>query len=76
MGYFPNGTAGAAYEATYCEKCKHYGDGAEEGCRVWMVQLFYNSEQNTNESVEEILGFLIPLDGVWNGECTMFIQET
>lgn len=78
MGYFSNGTEGEMYEAKYCRRCLHYEtdpdwEGHPEACcPVWLIHLMFNYEQLKNKDLETTLSLLIPKDGVYNGQCTMF----
>jgi len=74
MGYFSNGSEGEGYEAEYCDRCIHQkpDDG---GCAVWFAHLMHNSDQNSNEQLENALNILIPRRGICNEQCTMFIEE-
>ena len=71
MGYFPNGTAGEAYEEEWCHNCYHYNDG---GCAVMLAHLVHNYAECNN--TESILHMLIPIsaDGLENEECRMFLD--
>ena len=74
MGYFPNGTAGMAYEAEYCDNCIHrHGPDGESGCAVWLAHLLHNYDDCNDEG--SILHILIPRDGIGNKRCTMFIED-
>ena len=70
MAYFSNGTEGMMYEERYCNRCIHGPD-----CVVWAVHFDYNYDQNKDEKIKAILSALIPRDGLWNAECTMFIER-
>jgi len=74
MGYFSNGTEGMIYEEQYCSKCIHGGgDQPETFCPVMALHLDHNyAECNKKDS---FLHVLIPLDGVYNGQCRMFVQK-
>ncbi len=63
MAYFPNGTAGYAFDLQ-CEKCK-YGD---DPCPIAGVQFCYNYDAVNNEVATKILDDLISDDG----ECKMY----
>lgn len=72
MGYFPNGDAGMAYEAEWCERCIHQGNPDKgEGCAVWMAHLI----RNYDTAYQEVLDLLIPRskDGLGNKQCSMFM---
>lgn len=74
MGYFPNGTEGQIYEAIYCAKCIHRngydGNGA---CAVMVAHLLHNYKEC--DKPDSILHELIPLDGIENGQCKMFVES-
>ena len=80
MGYFPNGSAGEAYEARYCDRCVHQGD-PDDGpwCVVWTLHLVHNYDQLKPENVlvKETLDVLIPdsKDGLGCDECRMFVAR-
>lgn len=69
MGYFSNGTEGDAYQARYCDQCKH----SLNGCAVWDAHILYSYGASGN--VTDILKMLIPVskDGLSNERCTMFL---
>lgn len=75
MGYFSNGSEGAAYEAHYCTNCIHYDldIGVDPPCPVWMAHTLHNYEECNNP--DSILHLLIPRDedGLGNGQCKMFV---
>lgn len=67
MGYFPNGCAGDAYEAKYCNRCVH-----QDGCAVMLAHLLHNYEDCNKP--ESVLHLLIPRSkNGWNQKCAMFI---
>lgn len=76
MAYFSNGTEGEQYEEKYCERCIHYGD-ENKGCPIWDAHLFFSYElcNKENDPGKQILDMLIPMDGVWAGECRMFVEK-
>ena len=69
MAYFPNGSAGMAYENWICIHCVHHkpDDG---GCAVWLAHLEHNYDKETRA----VLDLLIPTeeDGLTPGRCNMF----
>lgn len=71
MGYFPNGTAGADYEAQFCDRCIHQ-DADGEGCAVWLAHMLFNYRDCNDDG--SILHILIPQtkDGLGNEQCRMF----
>jgi hypothetical protein len=74
MGYFPNGSAGDAYEAQYCARCVHQSD---EGCAVMLAHVLYAYEEcGSRSNAEHILKLLIPEreDG-FNAQCAMFLER-
>lgn len=72
MGYFPNGSAGDWYEATYCRRCVH--DDAENGCPVMLAHVLHNYEECNRP--ESILHILIPRDDRgFNQQCGMFHER-
>lgn len=77
MAYFPNGTAGAIYEEQYCDRCIHRrGADGESGCPIWLLHLLYNYEQCAEtprgEAIDAILKTLIPEEGIYPQQCSMF----
>lgn len=73
MGYFSNGSEGDAYEAKYCNRCVHSGEDGT-GCNVMLAHvLFAYEECNRDSNAKRMLDMLIPRDGAFNGECTMFV---
>lgn len=75
MAYFPNGTAGADYEAAYCSKCVHQGTDEDGGCAIWLAHLLYSYEEcGRGSNAAHILDLLIPQskDGLRNEQCRMF----
>jgi len=74
MGYFSNGNEGTTYQAQFCDKCVNYrdkNDGRGPGCPIWDAHLLWNYQQ---EDKKEVLDFFIPRDGLYNAECTMFLE--
>lgn len=75
MAYFPNGTAGADYQARYCERCVHDVNG---DCPILFLHLLWNYDAvgaGKDETKETALNAFIPrsegkLD---NEQCRMFI---
>ena len=76
MGYFSNGAEGQDYEERYCRRCIYYGPADGPGCPVWGLHLTYNSEQNRHKRIETILSEFIPINGLSNGQCKMFAEDT
>lgn len=75
MAYFPNGTAGEAYEAQYCNRCANEDD--KRGCAVWLAHLLYSYEEcNAKSNAKHMLDLLIPVraDG-YPGQCAMFRER-
>jgi hypothetical protein len=75
MGYFPNGTAGMAYQERWCVHCKNYrdrNDGRGTGCPVWDIHLALGYHDGAE--VRYALDILIPRskDGLSNKECEVF----
>ena len=76
MGYFPNGTAGMAYEDQYCVRCIHRdGPDGKSGCAVWLAHLLHNYKECNNK--DSILDILIPRtqENLWNAQCRMFVEK-
>ncbi len=74
MGYFPNGTAGDVYEATYCMNCIH-NDRNEVTCPVTLAHLRYNYDQCNDKN--SILHILIPRTETGeNQRCAMFVPRS
>ena len=71
MGYFSNGSEGADYQERYCNHCVH---DVNLDCPIWMLHLLWNSEAAGDEDKAYVLNRFIPIDGITNGECTMFID--
>lgn len=83
MGYFPNGTAGAAFVEAQCVGCMNYQnkqDGRGPGCAVWDVHLLFCSDQcgddPKSKAIANILDVLIPRskDGLDN-TCAMRLDD-
>jgi hypothetical protein len=72
MGYFSNGTEGAGYEETYCQRCIHFKP--DDLCPVWAAHLDHSYTECNNPNT--ILNYLIPRKGVENLRCTMFIEQS
>jgi hypothetical protein len=72
MGYFSNGSEGAAYEDRYCDKCIN----SHGGCWIWELHFMRNYKDCNNE--DSILHVLIPrsTDGLENGQCVMFKEKS
>lgn len=71
MAYFSNGgSEGEAYEAEWCDKCIHQGNG----CAVWLAHLLHNYDECNNK--DSILHLLIPRTDDGNGRCRMFLDST
>jgi hypothetical protein len=74
MGYFSSGTEGMDYQEQFCFHCANWrdrGDGCGEGCAIWDTHLMHNGE---TEKVS-VLNDLIPRDGIYNGECALFLRR-
>lgn len=71
MGYFSNGTEGAAYYDKWCAHCLHDNPDKEVHCPVWNAHLIHNYDQLG------VLGDLIPRseDGLHNERCRMFVDR-
>jgi len=70
MANFSNGTEGEVYQEKYCCSCLHW-KREEKGCPVWVAHLIYNGDG----PMENILNILIPMNGVFPGECTMYVRD-
>ena len=77
MGYFANSTEGTDYEKRWCRRCMH-GDGDSAGeCAVWEAHLLCNYEQakaGVTREPTNPLHVLIPVTGIENERCRMFIS--
>lgn len=67
MGYFPNGSAGEAYEAEWCNRCVH-----QMGCGVWFAHLSFAYGATPEQA--KVLDTLIPRQGTRNLKCAMFVS--
>lgn len=81
MAYFPNGTAGEAYEAQWCSKCIHgenYRPSDGKACPIWDAHMLYSYDlcNKTDDPGKVMLDMLIPVDGVYAGECRMFVDAS
>jgi hypothetical protein len=73
MAYFSSGTEGMDYEERYCIRCVH-SDHHEENhppCQIWML----HQAHNYNEDWRLFLNALIPMNGAYPGQCTMFVER-
>lgn len=71
MGYFANGTEGAAYHEMYCSRCVH---DRNEDCPVWAAHLLYSYRDCNNPT--SILHMLIPTNGAGDNDvCALFIER-
>lgn len=69
MAYFPNGSAGLAYQERYCFNCANADD--EGCCAIWDCHVVFG--YNASEAETSILNFLIPEDDKgFPAECSMF----
>lgn len=78
MGYFPNGTAGDAYEAEHCARCVH-GDNYrsdDKGCPIMLAHVLYSYELCNQEKHpgKVMLDMFIPREGAGNSRCVMFVD--
>ena len=78
MAYFPNGTAGDAFESKYCFQCVH--DDSESGCTVMFLHLMWNYDavgQDADKTKAAALNHLIPMDdeGIHPAACSMFYER-
>lgn len=73
MGYFSNGEEGERYQAEYCERCLH---DVNQDCPILLIHLLFNYDQHRDENLKTVLDAFIPWDGIYNGECKMFIENT
>src|SRR5262245_39964522 len=88
MGYFANGTEGAAFEETWCVHCVHYDEaiGEDPPCPVWMAHLLYSYDlcSKKDDPGKVILDLLIEpttftaSDGIaaFGNECKMFHSKS
>lgn len=67
MGYFSSGTEGALYQERWCMRCHHDRD---QDCPVWLAHLVHNYDDDRG-----ILDQVIPVNGVQNGQCRMFVRR-
>src|SRR4051812_14099639 len=77
MGYFANGTSGDFYQAHYCERCVNWRDNGSgsEGCPIIDLHLMWNYDaigKDADKTKAAALEHFIPIEGVDNGECSMF----
>ena len=56
MAYFPNGTAGMAFD-NQCMACLH--EDPDIGCPIALIQGTYNYDQIGNEKLREVLSLLV-----------------
>ena len=78
MGYFSNGTDLAFYQEQYCSRCVHLPSphAIYWGCPVMDAHRAYSYELcNETTPGKRILDMLIPMDGVNNGPCAMFVER-
>ncbi len=74
MGYFANGTEGDMFEAKWCNRCVH--EDNEKGCPVMTSHVFFSYEEcNSKSNAKVMLDMLIPRDGPWNAQCSMFHER-
>lgn len=74
MAYFPNGSAGDAYESQWCRTCVHSGkDGTRCAVMLAHVLFSYTAKGDTKDALDT----LIPMDakGLYATKCTMFITR-
>ena len=77
MASFSNGTQGMAYVSHYCEQCVNYrdiDDGRGPGCPVWDVHLMF--AYGAKDDLKVTLDTLIPMEGLFAGECAMFLKPS
>lgn len=69
MAYFPNGTAGLAYQEHYCANCANADD--EGFCPIWDCHIMFS--YGAEGEIKSILDLLIPenKDG-FAAQCSMF----
>ena len=76
MGFFSNGIEGLDYEERYCRRCVNYrvreAFTGQPSCPVMDLHLEHNSEGANNP--DSFLHVLIPMNGTWNAECSMFLS--
>lgn len=85
MAYFPNGSAGAAFEEEFCSRCIHsdYREGKDLGdhdnpaCPVWMGHLLFAYQlcNETEHPGKILLDMLIPEPEVGRPRCSMFFPR-
>ena len=87
MGYFSNGSEGLDYQATWCDRCVHSGDGTGPFCPVWALHHDWNSSSCGRTSPDPVVKeravqqraaldhFIPSINGVWNGGCKMFVAS-
>ena len=77
MGYFSNGSEGHDFEAQWCARCLHNGDGTTRPyCPVWNAHLLYNYDQNSKPDIGDVLGMLIVRRKDFVQECQLFVDAT
>lgn len=75
MGYFSNGTEFDYFESKYCSRCVHQSD--ERSCPVADAHFLFSYELCNEEKHpgKVMLDMLIPVEGIGNGQCTMFVES-
>lgn len=79
MAYFSNGSEGWHYQERYCFRCVYwsYADpvsariGSSVGCPIWLLHELHVG----NKDWQPVLDKLIPMDGIFAGECDTFIDR-
>lgn len=83
MAYFPNGTAGMAYQEDYCLKCRNHrdlDDGRGPGCAIWDAHLLFSYEAAGDKpeakAMRKVLNVLIPEDDKsFPEQCAMYFDD-
>lgn len=78
MAYFPNGTAGDAFESQWCVRCINMPERDDRGCAVWLTHLLFAYEEcNSKSNAKKMLDILIePGDSEKDPRCAMFVDKT
>lgn len=82
MAYFPNASAGDAFQMRQCFRCRNFRereDGRGKGCPVWDFHFLVAYDQIGDDkgakALRQMLSILIPEDGVHPGDCSMFEHD-
>ena len=83
MAYFPNGESFDRWSAEYRDRCIHGPEPDGQDCQIISLHWIFNYDQFPEHdkiperatAVKSMLDTLVPMDGLWAGQCSMFVER-